>query len=187
MCVRVCMSSFVLPSSSRWFRNSVLDFRSQERTTVLLSLRSVATNQRSLMTGQYSLRCLENSKCKFVHEYSGELIVGKTLLNHFITNSKIWNCLCLTMTVLCYIVLHMVLCTGSIVYFIIVFMMHDQCVALWCGCYSYQMEAMKDMSKGIPEKWRLFFKLFCYISPQNVPTDSIESAFMFEQVYHIIM
>ena len=96
-CVCVCESSFVLPSSSRWFRNSVLDFRSQERTTVLLSLRSVVMNQRSLMTGQYSLRCLENSKCKFVHEYSGE---GKTLLN---TNSKIWNCLCLTMTVLCYI------------------------------------------------------------------------------------
>jgi len=43
-------------------------------------------------------------------------------------------------------------------------------------------EAMKDLSKGIPEKWRLFFKLFCFINPQNIPTDSIESAFMFEQV-----
>ena len=41
---------------------------------------------------------------------------------------------------------------------------------------------MKDLSKGIPQKWRLFFKLFCYLSPQNIPQDSIESTFMFEQV-----
>ena len=41
---------------------------------------------------------------------------------------------------------------------------------------------MKDLSKGIPDKWRLFFKLFCFFSPQNVPLDSIEAAFMFEQV-----
>ena len=41
---------------------------------------------------------------------------------------------------------------------------------------------MQDLSKGIPEKWRLFFKLFCFINPQNVPVDSIEAAFMYEQV-----
>ena len=45
-----------------------------------------------------------------------------------------------------------------------------------------EAEAMKDMSKGIPQKWRLFFKLFCYLSPQNISQDSIESTFMFEQV-----
>ena len=35
---------------------------------------------------------------------------------------------------------------------------------------------------SMPEKWKLFFKLFCFVKPQNVPTDSIEAAFMFEQV-----
>ena len=34
----------------------------------------------------------------------------------------------------------------------------------------------------MPEKWRLFFKFFCYLNPQNVPIDSIESVFLYEQV-----
>ena len=45
------------------------------------------------------------------------------------------------------------------------------------------MEAMKNPPTSGPlEKWRLFFKLFCFIKPQNVPNESIEAAFMFEQV-----
>ena len=44
------------------------------------------------------------------------------------------------------------------------------------------MKAMKDLSKGMPSKGKLFFKLFCFINPENAPTDSIESAFMYEQV-----
>lgn len=56
---------------------------------------------------------------------------------------------------------------------------------LFCVCLFVvrsDTEAMKDLSKGIPDKWRLFFKLFCFVNPQNVPLDNIESAFMFEQV-----
>ena len=61
------------------------------------------------------------------------------------------------------------------------------CCTLPCVWFSLiffrsEAEAMKDLSKGIPQKWRLFFKLFCYLSPQNIPQDSIESTFMFEQV-----
>ena len=43
-------------------------------------------------------------------------------------------------------------------------------------------EAAKNPAKGFPEKWKLFFKLFCYLRPENVPFDSIEAAFMYEQV-----
>jgi hypothetical protein len=44
---------------------------------------------------------------------------------------------------------------------------------------------MKNISQGImPDRNRqkLFFKMFCFINPHNVPTDSIEAAFMYEQV-----
>ena len=46
------------------------------------------------------------------------------------------------------------------------------------------MEDLAKVAPGrpIPEKWKLFFKFFCYIKPQNVPSDSIESVFLFEQV-----
>ena len=42
---------------------------------------------------------------------------------------------------------------------------------------------LKKISQGIiPDRWKLFFKMFCFISPHNVPADSIEAAFMYEQV-----
>lgn len=45
------------------------------------------------------------------------------------------------------------------------------------------MESMKNLSQGIvANRWKLFFKMFCFINPHNVPTDSIEAAFMYEQV-----
>ena len=45
------------------------------------------------------------------------------------------------------------------------------------------MNSMKNISQGIvPDKRKLFFKMFCFINPHNVPTDSIEAAFMYEQV-----
>ena len=48
--------------------------------------------------------------------------------------------------------------------------------------YRKYYEAAKSPGKGFPEKWKLFFKLFCYLRPGNVPMDSIEAAFMYEQV-----
>ena len=45
------------------------------------------------------------------------------------------------------------------------------------------MNSMKNISQGIiADKRKLFFKMFCFINPHNVPTDSIEAAFMYEQV-----
>lgn len=43
-------------------------------------------------------------------------------------------------------------------------------------------EAVKSPTNDFPEKWKLFFKPFCYLKPENVPFDSIEAAFMYEQV-----
>ena len=34
----------------------------------------------------------------------------------------------------------------------------------------------------MPEKWKLFFKFFCSLKPHSVPSDSIESVFLYEQV-----
>ena len=49
--------------------------------------------------------------------------------------------------------------------------------------FRQNMDSLKKMTQGvIPDRWRLFFKMFCFISPHNVPGDSIESAFMYEQV-----
>ena len=44
------------------------------------------------------------------------------------------------------------------------------------------VEAVKRPQNGVPKKPMLFFKLFCYIHPENVLIDSIEASFMFEQV-----
>ena len=49
--------------------------------------------------------------------------------------------------------------------------------------YRLHMESMKNIQGGvIPEKRKLFFKMVCFVRPQNVPSDGIENAFMFEQV-----
>ena len=40
-------------------------------------------------------------------------------------------------------------------------------------------------SLGIKEgknKWRLFFKIFCFLHPDKVAEDSVEGSFLFEQV-----
>lgn len=44
------------------------------------------------------------------------------------------------------------------------------------------MEAMKTAQKSAPQKSTIFFKLFCYVHPENVPNDSLEASFIFEQV-----
>ena len=46
------------------------------------------------------------------------------------------------------------------------------------------MEALKKLQPGSPppQKATLFFKIFCYLHPENVPMDSIEASFLFEQV-----
>ena len=44
------------------------------------------------------------------------------------------------------------------------------------------MEAMKTAQKAPPQKSMMFFKLFCYVHPENVPNDSLEASFLFEQV-----
>ena len=45
------------------------------------------------------------------------------------------------------------------------------------------MENLKKITQGIvPDRWKLFFKMFCFVNPHNVPIDSIEAAFMYEQV-----
>jgi myosin X len=31
-------------------------------------------------------------------------------------------------------------------------------------------------------RWRLFFKLFCFLDTKSIPKDSLEAGFMFEQV-----
>lgn len=35
--------------------------------------------------------------------------------------------------------------------------------------------------------WRIYFKLYCFLDTENVPKDSVEFAFMFEQVTHSCM
>jgi myosin X len=47
----------------------------------------------------------------------------------------------------------------------------------------YYKEDLSRMRPGdpMPEKWRLFFKFFCYFKPHSVPSDSIESVFLYEQ------
>lgn len=46
-----------------------------------------------------------------------------------------------------------------------------------------KMDMLKNPPKnGKIESWQLFFKLFCFLKPQNVPNDSLEAAFIFEQV-----
>ena len=45
------------------------------------------------------------------------------------------------------------------------------------------MDNLKKITQGIvPDRWKLFFKMFCFVNPHNVPIDSIEAAFMYEQV-----
>ncbi len=58
---------------------------------------------------------------------------------------------------------------------------YDVCTPrLLCRHY---LDSVKNIQSGVaPEKRKLFFKMFCFIRPQNVPSDSIENAFMFEQV-----
>ena len=39
---------------------------------------------------------------------------------------------------------------------------------------------------GIKEgksKWRLFFKIFCFLSPDRIAQDTVEGSFLFEQVF----
>ena len=52
-----------------------------------------------------------------------------------------------------------------------------------CVC-SYYKEDLARMKPGqpMPEKCKLFFKFFCYLKPHSVPSDSIESVFLYEQV-----
>ena len=52
-----------------------------------------------------------------------------------------------------------------------------------CVCRYYK-EDLARMKPGqpMPEKWKLFFKFFCYLKPHSVPSDSIESVFLYEQV-----
>ena len=65
-------------------------------------------------------------------------------------------------------------------------MMHSTVTVLFT--LRHYLESMKNIKTGvIPEKRKLFFKLFCFINPQNVPSDGIENAFMFEQVSHWIL
>ena len=42
---------------------------------------------------------------------------------------------------------------------------------------------MAKMKPGqpIPEKWKLFVKFFCYLKPHSVPSDSIESVFLYDR------
>ncbi|XP_051985002.1 unconventional myosin-X [Xyrauchen texanus] len=37
------------------------------------------------------------------------------------------------------------------------------------------------------EGWKFYFKLFCFLEPENVPTDSVEFAFMFEQAHEAVI
>ena len=33
----------------------------------------------------------------------------------------------------------------------------------------------------MPEKWKLFITFFCYLKPHSVPSDSIDSVFLYGQ------
>lgn len=37
------------------------------------------------------------------------------------------------------------------------------------------------------ESWKFYFKLFCFSEPENVPADSVEFAFMFEQAHEAVI
>ena len=50
-----------------------------------------------------------------------------------------------------------------------------------CRYYKEDLAKMKP-GQPMPERWKLFFKFFCYLRPHNVPSDSIESVFLYEQV-----
>uniref|UniRef100_A0A8C5MGM2 Pleckstrin homology, MyTH4 and FERM domain containing H3 n=1 Tax=Leptobrachium leishanense TaxID=445787 RepID=A0A8C5MGM2_9ANUR len=41
--------------------------------------------------------------------------------------------------------------------------------------------------KGFESRWRLYFKLYCFINTDDVPRDSLEYAFLFEQAHEAVI
>ena len=37
------------------------------------------------------------------------------------------------------------------------------------------------------KKWKLFFKVFCYLEPERVPDETVESGFLYEQVIQLFL
>ena len=44
----------------------------------------------------------------------------------------------------------------------------------------FRYKALRLNEKG--QRWQLFFKIFCFLNPSEVATDSVEGMFLFEQV-----
>ena len=44
----------------------------------------------------------------------------------------------------------------------------------------YRYKALRLNERG--QRWQLFFKIFCFLNPSEVATDSVEGMFLFEQV-----
>lgn len=44
---------------------------------------------------------------------------------------------------------------------------------------------LADVEDNEGEGWRLYFKLYCFTDTENIAVDSVEFAFMFEQVQYL--
>lgn len=48
------------------------------------------------------------------------------------------------------------------------------------ACFGSRYKALGMTESG--KKWKLFFKVFCYLEPEKVPDETVESGFLYEQV-----
>ena len=48
--------------------------------------------------------------------------------------------------------------------------------------FLFSREASKEIGMTNVDRWQIFFKLFCFIKPEAVSHESMEAAFMYEQV-----
>lgn len=52
-------------------------------------------------------------------------------------------------------------------------------IAMNTHCLVFRLSASPDEHNT---GWKFYFKLYCFLDTDNVPKDSVEFAFMFEQV-----
>lgn len=61
----------------------------------------------------------------------------------------------------------------------------DECFLLLVFMNSFSLVSRLSASPDEHNTgWKFYFKLYCFLDTDNVPKDSVEFAFMFEQVRH---